>query len=346
MKKLEDLKRWLANGKWRYWAAAAGVLLAAAVVILSTGFSDLAGDSGNAPGEAGEGSGELPAGSGGTTGKWPDIAGRAEENFDVPEPLPVSEEEEGLLSGLYGAMDQGDYAAAAAILNENEDAWRTLVQETLGGKRYCYYEENADSAGSVPGGGKESGSGWPVLETGSSPAADSYTEIHRMTELSGEGNARGLVVTRFNTAFFGSFRDGRPEGTCAAIQAMVLDEPRYTYAVGNWSRGKMNGEGKTGYHCYESEPDTAFARTEKSGTYVENLLDGPFQYATENGAGECLHWDMEAEMGVTVLTGAWTCYENRNEYMLPSNEDGTRAYVLKKEQERAVLWNNLLIWDE
>ena len=339
MKKLEDLKRWLANGKWRYWSAAAGVLLAAAVVILSIGGNG--SDSGIS-----DSAGTLPGGVGEEAGNWPDGADGTEGMFDAAEPLPVSGEEEELLSGLYKAMDQGDYAAAAALLNENEDAWRTLVQETLGGKRYCYYEEHVDSAGSVPRGGEESGAGWPTLDTGSSPAADSYAEIHRMTELSDEGTAHGLVITRFNTIFFGSFRDGRPEGTCAAIQAMVLDEPRYTYAVGSWSQGKMNGEGKTGYHCYESEPDTAFARTEKSGTYVDNLLDGPFQYATENGAGECLHWDVEAEMGVTVLTDAWTYYENRNEYMLPSNEDGTRVYVLKKEQEGAVLWNNLLLWDE
>lgn len=241
-----------------------------------------------------------------------------QEEETAPEPLPVSGEEENLLSGLYKAMEQKRLTEAAEILNENEEAFKTLVQETLKGEKYCYYEETA---------GEEK-------------------EFHRMEPLPEEGKGKGLVVTRYNTVFFGEFLDGAPEGDCMAVQAMVLNGMRYTYAAGKWAGGKMNGEGKTGYYCYENAPESSFVITEKTGVYKDNLIDGSFTYRTETGDGESLHWEMEAEDGVTVLSDGWTYYDYRNAYMLPSMEDAARAYVLTKEQTNAVLWNNLILWDE
>lgn len=131
-----------------------------------------------------------------------------------------------------------------------------------------------------------------------------------------------------------------------AIQAMVLDEPRYTYADGIWSGGKMNGEGKTGYRYYENAPESGFVMTEKAGSYKDNLLDGSFLYRAETAGGDRIHWEMEADNGVTVLSDGWVHYEDRKEYMLPSVEDSLRAYVLKEDQISTVLWNNLILWDE
>lgn len=247
-----------------------------------------------------------------------DTAGIVEEET-AAEPLPVSKEEEELLSGLYRAMEQRRLTDAAEILNENEEQFKILVQETLAGEKYCYYEETAGEDGQ---------------------------ELHRMEVLRKDGEQKGMVITRYNTAFFGGFSDGAPEGDCVAIQAMVLQEPRYTYAAGKWTAGKMNGEGKTGYCYYENAPESGFVMMEKAGVYENNLLNGSFTCRTENRDGECLHWEMEAESGVTVLTGGWTYYGYRNEYMLPSVEDSARAYVLKEEQTGAVLWNNLILWDE
>ena len=232
--------------------------------------------------------------------------------------LPVSAEEEELLSALYAAMEQGSLRAAARILNENETEFRAMVQETLGGKQYCYYEETG---------------------------ADGRN-IHRLEEAVPEGKMHGLVLTRFNTAFCGDFRNGKPEGKCTAVQAMVLKEPRYTYAAGTWAEGRMNGEGVTGYCYYENVPESGFVMTEKAGIYLDNLLDGEFTYTTESAKGERLSWNIEAEKGVTVLSERWAHSEDRKEYMLPSNEDASRAYVLKEDQTGSVLWNNLILWDD
>jgi len=293
----------------------------------------------------------------------------------APEPLPVGADEEELLSGLYHAMADGSLTEAAEILNSNEEMFKTLVSETLGGDKYCYYEEasgvtgteNGPGAAAATGAENDSGTagaagaendsgtaGVTGAENGSGAAAVTGAEnasgpenrpVRKMEKLSETGRSEGLVVTRYNTIFFGSFLNGVPEGQCIAVQAMVLNEPRYTYAAGIWSGGKMNGKGMTGFYYYADIPESGFVRTEKVGTYIDNLLDGAFTYRTENRDGEYLHWDMEADAGTTVLSDNWKYYDYRDEYMLPSSEDPARAYVLKKDQTGAVLWNNLILWD-
>lgn len=239
------------------------------------------------------------------------------ETEETQIPLPVDEKEETLLKALYQAMEKKEMDRAAEIINSEEEVLKNLVQETLAGKKYLYRMEEED--GEVTG---------------------------RMEELTKETEGKGLAVTRFNTIFFGEFSGGKPEGDCAAVQAMVLTEPRFTYADGEWKNGKMNGHGKTGYRYYENAPETGFVMAEKEGVYQENLLEGDFTYTAENAGGERLRWSMQAEHGVTVLSGQWTFYENNGTYMLPSEEDPGRAYVLSESQAQTVMWNNLITWDE
>ena len=236
----------------------------------------------------------------------------------VQKELPVSRTEEELLSALYETMEDGRYAETARLLNENEQALNDLLAETLSGEKYCY-RETAYEDGMV---------------------------IRSLEPLTQDEKMDGMVLTRYNTVFYGSFENGKPEGECHAIQAMVLDEPRYTFAEGLWKNGKMNGEGRTGYHYYLNAPAKGFVKTDKSGVYVDNLLDGEFIYQTESILGETLSWEIEAEMGVTVISGKWTHFPFRKEYMLGAKEDSARAYVLTEEKTGALLWNNLITWDE
>lgn len=235
----------------------------------------------------------------------------------VQEDLPVDEAEAELLSGLYRALCVNDYVDAAILLNENEEAFIELTEETLDGMKYCYWEEP-----------QENGQVLRVME-----------------ELAEEGEMEGLVLGRYNTVFCGEFSDGQPNGTVCAIQTIILDEPRYTYAEGTWQNGKMNGEGTTGYHYYINAPESGFIRTEKSGTYANDLLNGEFVYMTENGGGEILSWNMKAENGVTVIDDTWVHYPFRKEYMLTSAESKERAYVLSEDRVQEIMWDNLITWD-
>lgn len=245
-------------------------------------------------------------------------AGKFNTTAEVRRELPVNEEDALLLSELYQALEAADFDEAAMILNENEKAFDTLVSDVLAGERYYYREE--------------------VLEDG--------IEVAEMDRIPSEGTFTGMVLTRYNTVFYGGFSDGKPNGKGYAIQAMVLDHPRYSYADGIWEDGKMNGEGRSGYYYYLDTPENGLVRTEKRGIYRNNLLDSDFVYETESGNGEKLSWNMKAVNGVTVLTQDWEHYPYRKEYMLKSAEDSGRAYVLAEDKVATVLWNNLIVWPE
>ena len=236
----------------------------------------------------------------------------------IQKELPVSRTEEELLSNIYGTMVNGAYADTARLLNENEKMFSDLLSKTLTEEKYCYWEKEYENG----------------------------TVIRYLEPLSSEEEMVGMVLTRYNTVFYGTFYEGKPEGECHAIQAMILDEPRYTFAEGIWKNGKMNGEGRTGYHYYKNSPAKGFVMTEKSGTYVDNLIDGVFLYQTESVLGERLSWEIEAENGVTILSEKWSHFPLRKEYMLGAKEDPARAYVLSEEKVGAVLWNNLITWNE
>lgn len=236
----------------------------------------------------------------------------------VQEELPVSKREEVLLSRLYKTMIDSSYAETARILNQNEEMLAKLLTETLNGEKYCYREIEYEDG----------------------------TTIRNLEPLGKNEAMEGLVLTRYNTVFYGSFVNEKPEGVCHAIQAMILDKPRYTFAEGIWKNGKMNGEGRTGYHYYLDAPGSGFVMTDKAGTYKDNLLDGKFIYQTENRLGEKLSWEMEADMGVTVLNDRWTYFSLRKEYVLRAREDLARTYVISEEKAGALIWNNLITWDE
>ena len=75
-------------------------------------------------------------------------------------------------------------------------------------------------------------------------------------------------------------------------------------------------------------------------------MEGPFVYEAEDEDGNQFFWDMEASAGVTVLTDSWTYSEAAGTYSLSARENPDRTYVLEKDQAEAVLWNNLILWEE
>lgn len=240
------------------------------------------------------------------------------ETEKMHEALPVSEEDAELLGQLYRAMKHYDFSSTATILNENEKAFDTLMTDVLAGEKYYYLEDE-----------KEDG-----------------TIVRKMSRVLSTDAFIGMVLTRYNTVFYGEFSDGKPNGNGFTIQAMVLDQPRYSYAEGVWENGKLNGEGRVGYHYYLDVPASGLVRTEKRGKYRENLLDGVFVYETESALGEKLSWEMKAVNGVTVITQDWEYFPYRKEYMLGAVEDTGRAYVLPRDKVATVLWNNMIVWPE
>ena len=62
----------------------------------------------------------------------------------------------------------------------------------------------------------------------------------------------GLVLTMPKTLYYGTFKGGRPEGECTALQVVELDAPRYDYSQGIVEGWEDGGLGHTGYCYYET----------------------------------------------------------------------------------------------
>lgn len=241
----------------------------------------------------------------------------AQEMVPTQPKLPVSDSERQLLVKLYDLLEKEDLVSAASLLNENQEQFKVLTDKSLEGEVFFYYVERTAQG----------------------------AEIFRMTNISPEVSGYGMALTRFNTVFFGNFEHGAPQGECLAIQTVILDDPRYTFADGIWKNGKMSGEGTTGYRYYDGKPEGSFEAIAKTGTYVDNLMSGDLVYEADNGSGRVLHWNIKAEQGVTVLDESWTYYHYSDEYMLRSQEDEDRAYVIPGESKDQIRWNNLILWE-
>lgn len=211
-----------------------------------------------------------------------------------------------LLDHLYEAMESGNFEQAAKEMFSHEQKLQYLFYQVLDGKSYLYHDGT----------------------------------------LSEDLNGKGIVIRKPTSVFYGTFQDGKPEGQGAAVQVIRLDDWRYDYACGTWKDGKMEGEGETGYHYYNGVTSEESQSMKKTGIFEADLMNGAVEYETVNSSGEHSTWNLEASQGKTVINENWSYQEETGEYHLLSSDNQNHIYVISQVDEDAVLWRNLLVWEE
>ncbi len=206
---------------------------------------------------------------------------------------------------LAEAMKSGDKVKAARILLEDEAVFRQIFYETMESVRYL------------------------------------YTEGGLRLELDGEG----LVLTAGGACFYGTFRGGKPNGNCTALQALELDKPRYDFAEGQWKDGSLDGSGSLGYRYFDGAPEGEAWEVKKEGQFVRDQMDGEIIYTISAQSGEAGIWKMDVKKGVTQLDGRWKQTPGQDTYQLAAQNDTARAYVLTPEEAAEARWVNLLVWE-
>lgn len=219
--------------------------------------------------------------------------------------VQLSEEEELLLKELLRLMESGALDRAATVMDENEETLREVILVTFGGRRYLYGAEG-------------------ICE---------------------EIEGRGMVLTSPSVLFYGNFADGVPEGRVTALQEVVLEAPRYDYSIGEWSGGRMNGYGVTGYFYYKGSGELDGRKTERAGIFAEDRLEGTFRYTVVDRNGDSTTWNIDAKDGVTCLDERWRHEEEKSEYYLPAQGEEGHLYVLKAGMAEEVLWKNRIVWE-
>lgn len=219
--------------------------------------------------------------------------------------ISLTEAETTLLDSLMSALEEDNLPAAAAILNNNQSQLETMLEKTLGGE-LCLYDG---------------------------------TQMTRLTE------GEGLVLKKAGTVFYGSFRDGMPEGDCLALQAAVLEAPRYDYARGNWEAGHMEGDGTIGYNYYQGVQGDETREVRKEGSFVSDVMDGSLTYTSINSEGTATVWTLTADQGSTVKDDRWTYDEENGNYQLAADDAPGRVYVMTEDALKEVRWRNMILWE-
>lgn len=220
--------------------------------------------------------------------------------------LKAEESQEAVLKEIMGYMEKQDLESAAQAIDSGEEVLLALFYDVLGGERYLYDGQSFS----------------PSIE------------------------GKGMVLTMPNTVYFGTFKDGKPEGECTVLQVVELDAPRYDYSQGMWKNGKMEGQGHTGYCYYKGGPEGEARDVCRTGTFSNGRMEGEVTYTTLNKEGEPSNWKFTVKDGTVLLDDKWSYIEENKEYQLMSEEDDSHAYILGEEAAGQPVWINLLAWEE
>lgn len=218
----------------------------------------------------------------------------------------LDEKERAVLDEIAQALDKRNLKDAVRVMDREEELLAGLFYETMAGGRYLYNGQ----------------------------------------ELKEEIEGEGMVFTKPGAVFYGSFKNGRPNGRCLVLQAVDLDAPRYDYADGFWQNGKMEGEGHTGYCYYENVPGDEARDVCRKGRFSGDLMEGEVTYKTANDKDEESTWKFTVTGGAVEIDDKWIYLEDRQEYQLMSLDSDSHAYIMGRDQIGQSLWANRLVWEE
>lgn len=152
-------------------------------------------------------------------------------------------------------------------------------------------------------------------------------------------HASGLVLKNGNTAFFGDFENGVPNGNATAIKAYTADSYRYDYAFGNWKDGMLDGQGTAGFAYPKHDSETT--NVIREGNFVSNLMEGDVKYVNEHADQSRAEWSLTVAQGKIVLDGRWKYDEKDGVYRLIAS-DNANIYELKPNEVENTTWKNSL----
>lgn len=234
-------------------------------------------------------------------------------------------------------MSQGSsQREGAAVIPTLEDSQKKVLGEIID----CLKDQDLKQAAQVMEREKE------MLQTLFYEVMEGERYLYDGQDLKTLAEGEGMVFTLPGTLYYGTFKNGKPEGKCLALQVVDLESPRYDYSQGMWKHGMMEGEGHTGYCYYEGSPEGEARDICKAGTFSGDLMKGQVTYTTMNEENVTSTWKLEAQEGATVLDDRWDYIEDREEYQLMSEDNDSHAYIISGELAEQPVWKNLLVWEE
>lgn len=163
----------------------------------------------------------------------------------------------------------------------------------------------------------------------------------------------GLALRKDQVCFYGNFHRGKPEGVCSAIAWPDSEESGYgySYSMGLWKDGQMEGLGITGSYSWKpgeskSGENRQGMEEQVSGIFLNDRLDGRLTYEQVNAQGSSCWWEITAEGGKTCLDTRWSFLPGLGEYRLLSEKERRGFFVVPENRLEEVWWENRVPWKE
>lgn len=163
----------------------------------------------------------------------------------------------------------------------------------------------------------------------------------------------GLALRKDQVCFYGNFHRGKPEGVCSAIAWPDSEESGYgySYSMGLWKDGQMEGLGITGSYSWKpgeskSGENRQGMEEQVSGIFLNDRVDGRLTYEQVNAQGSSCWWEITAEGGKTCLDTRWSFLPGLGEYRLLSEKERRGFFVVPENRLEEVWWENRVPWKE
>lgn len=209
--------------------------------------------------------------------------------------IKLSANEQSLLSQLFLAFKNGDKTLVANLLLKNQSSVESILCNTFKGNVAIFDGENV---------------------------------IYNPETI-------GMVIKSDDCAFYGSFKNGMPDGHCIGIRINREDSETdgldYQFVDADWKKGKANGVGSTGWFSAGGSYTTELF----NGNFIDDILSGTVKWTIEDIDNENDDYYVESieitydNNGVLDLTD-WRqditdssiyYFDNTNDWRVRSNSD-------------------------
>ncbi len=211
-----------------------------------------------------------------------------------------------ILQDIYREMQAGLFEAPAKIIIQNAEELEDLYVNVFGEQRHFFDGVHIYTAENLPPG-------------------------------------KYLLIENGNTFYYGDVAGAKAQGQGHALTAYQADYGRYTYALGTWEGGHLEGEGESGNAAFGALAENTASLYAVRGHFSQDILDGEISLHIADERGESRSYIFTVYKGILVLDGKWEYNGAQKRYEIRSTEDSMQKYGVKSEEAGERRWVNKLV---
>lgn len=216
--------------------------------------------------------------------------------------IDINENEKKILQQIYKYMKDKDFDEAAKFIIEKEKELDLFYTKTLLEEEHYFDGENLYLTNLLP-------------------------------------NKEYLVIGDISTFYLGYIVNMKENGYGVKINAYKADYERYSYAVGIWKDGKLNGDGETGNIVLDILSNKQINRFVLFGYFIEDALDGEVVLEIMED-DELFTYKFNVTLGIINMDENLKKDKFSDAYLISGIEDKDRKFFIKENELFDKRWIN------